>query len=47
MGKIYPDAVNMKEDDFLEKVIGFLLVRHLTISSALLLLLVLLRSFDY
>lgn len=36
----------MNEDDFLEKVIGFLLVRYLTISNASLLLLGLLRSFD-
>lgn len=26
VGKIYPTAVNMNEDDFLEKVMGFLLV---------------------
>lgn len=30
VGKIYPDAVQMNEDDFLEKVMGFLLVRHIT-----------------
>jgi hypothetical protein len=26
VGKIYPDSVRMNEDDFLEKVMGFLLV---------------------
>ena len=33
VGKIYPDSVRMNEDDFLEKVMGFLLVCHPTLHT--------------